>query len=277
LYDALACYDEFVAHTPDTRPHAAGAGGDNPAVPEPSYAERARTLMHLGRVGALSTLSRKQPGYPFGSVMPYALDTHGRPIFLISSMAMHRQNLAADSRSSLLVTESETASDPLGAARITVMGSGARVPDSDLTAVRNLYLQRHENARYWVDFEDFAFYRLDVIDVYFVGGFGVMGWVTAEAYTQAEPDPLADVAAGIVQHMNTDHTDALLLIAKELADSQAEQATMTAIDRLGFHVRLKSGQRVHGARIAFPREVRNTQDARSTLVEMVRQARGITL
>src|ERR1035438_2814436 len=73
-----------------------GAASDQPTVPEPSYAERARTLMYLGRIGSLSTLSRKQPGFPFGSVMPYGLDDRGRPIFLISTMAMHTQNLQAD-------------------------------------------------------------------------------------------------------------------------------------------------------------------------------------
>jgi heme iron utilization protein len=57
------------------RKHAGtGTASDQPAIPEPSYAERARTLMHLGRVGSLSTHSRKQPGFPFGSVMPYGLD-----------------------------------------------------------------------------------------------------------------------------------------------------------------------------------------------------------
>ena len=64
--------------------------------PEPSYGERARTLVHLGLTGALSTLSRKQPGHPFGSLMPYAPDERGRPIFLISRMAMHTQNLETD-------------------------------------------------------------------------------------------------------------------------------------------------------------------------------------
>ena len=85
--------------TSSARKHAEPApASDQPAIPEPSYAERARTLMHLGRVGSLSTLSRKQPGFPFGSVMPYGLDEQGRPIFLISTMAMHTQNLKADAR-----------------------------------------------------------------------------------------------------------------------------------------------------------------------------------
>ena len=83
------------------RRHAStGAVSDQPAVPEPSFAERARTLVYLARIGSLSTLSRKQPGFPFGSVMPYGLDEHGRPIFLISTMAMHTHNLQADSRAS---------------------------------------------------------------------------------------------------------------------------------------------------------------------------------
>jgi heme iron utilization protein len=51
-----------------------GATSNQPAVAEPSFAERARTLVYLGRIGSLSTLSRKQPGFPFGSVMPYGLD-----------------------------------------------------------------------------------------------------------------------------------------------------------------------------------------------------------
>ena len=76
-----------------------------PPIPEPTYAERARTLVYLGRTGTLSTLSLQHPGHPFGSLMPYALDERGRPLFLISTMAMHTQNLQADRRASLLVTQ----------------------------------------------------------------------------------------------------------------------------------------------------------------------------
>ncbi|MGB6675857.1 MAG: pyridoxamine 5'-phosphate oxidase family protein, partial [Terriglobales bacterium] len=99
--------------------HASGGPAtDLPPVPEPAFAERARTLMYLGRIGSLSTLSRKQPGFPFGSVMPYGLDDRGRPIFLISTMAMHTQNLQADPRASLLVTQADASGDPLGASRV---------------------------------------------------------------------------------------------------------------------------------------------------------------
>src|SRR3984885_12403562 len=91
-----------------TRKHAGtGTTSAQPAVAEPSFSERARTLVYLARVGSLSTLSRKQPGFPFGSVMPYGLDERGLPIFLISTMAMHTKNLKADARPSLPLTQND--------------------------------------------------------------------------------------------------------------------------------------------------------------------------
>jgi heme iron utilization protein len=227
----------------------------------------------LGRIGSLSTLSRKQSGFPFGSVMPYALDASGRPIFLISTMAMHTQNLQADSRASLLVTQSEAGGDPLGASRVTLLGNVLTIPDSEVADARKLYLERYANSKYWVDFEDFSFYRMDVLDVYYVGGFGVMGWVAAPDYAQADSDPLADAAAGIIEHMNADHKDALITLAKAFAGIECQEAAMTAVDRLGFHVRLKTAEGMKGARIAFLREVRDPGQARKVLAEMVQQAR----
>ena len=258
------------------RKHAGpGAVTDQPPVPEPAFAERARTLVYLGRTGSLSTLSRKQPGFPFGSVMPYGLDDHGRPIFLISTMAMHTQNLQADSRASLLVTQ-EDAGDPLGASRVTLVGNVLPLPDAEVAEARKLYLARYANSKYWVDFEDFSFYLMNVVDVYYVGGFGVMGWVWASDYERSQPDPLADSMAEIIQHMNTDHKDALILLAQKFARIESQEATMTAVDRLGFQVRVKTGDGIRGARIAFVREVNNPAETRGVLVEMVQQARSRT-
>jgi len=258
-----------------TRKHAGPGPSDQPAVPEPLFSERARTLVYLGRIGSLSTLSRKQPGFPFGSVMPYGLDGSGRPIFLISTMAMHTQNLQADPRASLLVTQADASGDPLGASRVTLIGNVLTVPKPEVPDARRLYLERYANSKYWVDFEDFSFYRMDVLDVYYVGGFGVMGWVLASDYDQAQPDPLADAATGIIEHMNIDHKEALILLARVHAGIEAEEAAMTAVDRLGFHARLKTQEGMKGARIAFLREVTNPGEARKVLVDMVQQARQL--
>jgi putative heme iron utilization protein len=257
------------------RKHAGTAPpSDQPPVPEPTFAERARTLMYLGRIGSLSTLSRKQPGFPFGSVMPYGLDGRGRPIFLISTMAMHTQNLQADPRGSLLVTQDDGSGDPLGASRVTLVGNVLPIPEPEVADARELYLARYANSKYWVDFEDFSFYRMDVVDVYYVGGFGVMGWVTAPEYDHSQPDPLADSMVEIIQHMNADHSDALVLLARKFAGIASLESSMTAVDRLGFHVRLKTPDGMRGSRIAFLREVSSPSEARKVLVEMVQQARA---
>ncbi len=250
-----------------------GAASDPPTVAEPSFAERARTLVYLGRIGSLSTLSRKQPGFPFGSVMPYGLDDHGHPIFLISTMAMHTQNLQANPHASLLVAQPDSSGDPLGASRVTLLGNVLPVPEPGVAEARTLYLARYANSKYWVDFQDFSFYRMEVVDVYFVGGFGVMGWVSASEYYRAQPDPLADAATDIIQHMNTDHGDALILLARAFTGIESQQVAMTSVDRLGFHVRLKTQDATRGARIAFLREVSSPAEARNVLVDMVAQAR----
>jgi heme iron utilization protein len=245
-----------------------------PPIPEPTHAERARTLLHLSSVATLSTVSRKQPGYPFGSLMPYALDPAGHPLFLISTMAMHTQNLKADPRASLFVTQPAADGDVLGAARVTLVGNVHQIADEEKPEARELYLKAHPNSHYWVDFNDFAFFRLEPVDVYYVGGFGVMGWVTAPDYASAPPDPLAGAAQGILDHMNADHGDALILLTRTHAKLAAESATMTSVDRLGFHVRAVTPAGIKGARIAFPREATTSEETRSVLVEMVKHARN---
>ena len=238
-----------------------------PEIPEPSLAERARTLAAIGRIGSLATHSQRFPGFPFGSMMPFAIDDLGRPVFFISSMAMHTQNLHQDRHASLLITQPEVSGDPLGAARLTLVGMVNLTPAAE---VRDLYLSRHENARYWQDYTDFAYYRLEVQGIYFIGGFGVMGWVNAEDYAGARPDPLATVASEIIRHMNADHAAALRLIAGRDSGEEPDEASITAVDRLGFHVRLRTGERLHGRRIAFPREVTDANAARAVFIEMVR-------
>jgi hypothetical protein len=224
-------------------------------------------------MGTLSSLSKKHPGFPFGSLMPFALDPGGRPLFLISNMAMHTQNWKADPRCSLFVAQASTDGDPLGSARATLIGPAEQVGPDDLVSVREIYLARHQNSRYWVDFPDFSFFRLEPVDVYYVGGFGVMGWVEAGECENAAADPLAEAAPGILAHMNADHVDSMIQLARVHAQMDASEATMTSIDRLGFYLRLKTDEGMKGVRINFPGEVSTLKETREMLVAMVRKAR----
>ena len=141
----------------------------------------------------------------------------------------------------------------------------SRIPEPEVAEARAALPGASPNSKYWVDFEDFFFYRMDVIDVYYVGGFGVMGWVSASDYYRSQPDPLADSMTDIIQHMNADHKDALILLARHLLTLSRRKQTMTAVDRLGFHVRLKTQDGMRGARIAFLREVSNPRRDSGTL------------
>ena len=260
--------------SPTRAKHAEPTPASGPASqPGPGLAERARTLLELGRTGTLSTHSRKQPGFPFGSLMPYAMDSGGHPIFLISTMAMHTKNLQADSRASLLVTQPGVSGDLLANSRITLLGHAKPVADGEVASVRALYIERHPNSSQWVEFEDFSFYFLNVIDVYYIGGFGVMGWVPNTDYDQAQPDPLLDSAPGIIAHMNKDHADAIALLTRAATGINPQEARMTSVDRLGFQVQLKTDAGSKVERISFPREVRNPLEARTVLIEMVALAR----
>lgn len=241
--------------------------------PEPSYAERVKTLLTNERLGTIATQSARHPGWPFASVMPYALAGDGAAMFLMSSMAIHTQNAIADPRVSLLVMQSGGDADPLGSPRATLLGHLKKI-DAPSDALRAAYLERHPNARHWIDYSDFSFFRLEVTNVYFVGGFGVMGWVDASDYVAAESDPLASSSAEIIKHMNDDHADALLAITRHFGGLAADEAVMVACDRLGFVVRARTAQGMKGVRITFPEAVGSRDDARRVLVAMTREAKG---
>src|SRR2546426_4486149 len=221
-----------------SREPPASAGGGRPAPPEPSHAERARTLVAGHSRGALSTLAVVPAGTPFGSVVTYGLDPVGQPFFFVSTMAEHTHNLDADPRASLLVVEDIPAgADPLASGRVTLLGRAEEVVDpQERAAARAGYLEANP-AAFYVDYGDFRCLRLVVTDVRYVGGFGRMSWVDPRDYAAARADPLMSEAAGIVSHMNTDHAGALVTLCHHHAGrTDVISASMTAVDRYGFEV-----------------------------------------
>lgn len=259
---------------------AASPGDDvdpRPPPPEPSHAERARTIVASQTRAALSTLAHDPPGTPFGSVITYGLDAVGRPCFFVSTMAEHTRNLDADPRASVLVVEDTPAgADPLASGRVTLLGEVGEVVDADeRAAAREGYLAANPNA-FYVDYGDFRCLRLEVTGVRYVGGFGRMSWVDVAAYAAARPDPLAPVAEAIIAHMNTDHADALVTLCHHDAGrTDVVAASMTAVDRYGFEVVADLGHdRRETLRIGFPTEQQTADGVRHELIAMLRRARS---
>ncbi|HBQ16249.1 MAG: DUF2470 domain-containing protein [Sandaracinaceae bacterium] len=256
--------------------HGRGSGEpETPLTPPetkaPSHAERARTLVGLQKTGTLCTVARDPEGYPYGSFVTFALDGPD-PVFLVSTLAAHTKNLMGDGRASLLVAE-HGEGDPLAYGRVTLVGDAAKLDDPG--SAREAFLAAHPNAAYYADFSDFAFWKLTVTSVRYIGGYGRMSWVDVAEWREAQPDPLAPHVEGVVTHMNDDHADALVSYARAFTRAtHAEKVSMTGIDRYGFEMSVETDKGPRPARLAFASEIATPEEARKALVALVRDARA---
>ena len=212
--------------------------------------------------GVLSTISVDVPGYPFGSVTPYCADDQGRPILYISYIAQHTRNIMADSRVSLTVVENRLNTDDVQAqGRITCIGD-ARPIEEHAHRIRERYFRYFPQSRQYEATHDFAFFRLDLVRVRYIGGFGRIFWVEPKDFMVPNPFS-AEQEARIVDHMNNDHAEAL----KQYTGGVA--ATMIGIDSEGFDVLTHTGKQ----RISFDQPIHTIEEARQALVAMARQSR----
>jgi len=245
----------------------------DPDVPTPSHAERARTLASRLGTGTLCTVTNEPEGYPYGSFVTFALQGPD-PVFLISGLAEHTKNLKRDPRASLLVAESRAA-DPLANGRVTLLGPCTPVDDGDAAGAREVFLAAHPGASYYVDYRDFGFFRLHTQSIRYIGGYGRMSWVTGDAFRDAEPDPLAEDAQGIIDHMNADHADTMVTMARAFTRaSDTSAAAMTSVDRYGFELSVTTGAGPRPVRLAFDSQVHDKTAARKAIVAMVKAARA---
>jgi hypothetical protein len=115
---------------------------------------------------------------------------------------------------------------------------------------------------------------LRVERVRWVGGYGRMDSTNAAAYHAAEPDPVAPGAAYAIEHLNADHADALLDMARALGGHpDATEATCARIDRYGLDLTVKTPRGAE-ARIAFAEPARAPGGLRAATVELARRARS---
>ena len=226
----------------------------------------ARALLRRHNFGVLSTHSIDMPGYPFGSVTPYAVDHAGQPVILISSIAQHTKNIDGDARVSLTVLDAN-AREQQAASRLTVLADATRV-EGPSAAARALYLSHFPDAAGYFDFHDFSLFTLEVRRARFIGGFGKIHWVEAADLKLA--NPLAASEVEILEHMNADHRPALEAYCRAFLGLEPEAVTMSGIDAEGFDL-LVDG--VH-ARVTLDAPIATPEEARMALVALVRRARA---
>lgn len=225
-----------------------------------------RSLMRTLDRATLSTAMAGQDGWPYGSLVMIAVDQDGSPLMLLSDLAEHTTNLKADPRVSLLFDGTVGLAEPLTGARASVLGRVEKIDDERMA---ERYLRHHPSARMFAGFKDFNFYRVSVERAHIVAGFGKIHWVeAADILSERVPD-LEEAEAGIVAHMNEDHTDANQLYASVLLGRDGDGWEMTGCDTEGCDLRLGG----ETARLNYDAPVRDADETRKALVALVKRAR----
>ena len=223
----------------------------------------------------------RNPGFPGGSVVGFAPDEQGRPLFVFSGMSSHTQDILVDPKCSLTVAAKEFKGAADG--RVNLMGTCERIKDEEeIAKAKELYLQKHPGA-FWVDFGDFFWYRMEIEAIRFVGGFARAGTVTPQEYAEAQPDPIMAFGGHIAAHMNDDHMDSTIAMVEHYipglaGDNYVKAAEITSVDSLGMYVKVtrdeENNDRLPGQpkqfklRLPFPRPVTERKDVKNVIVEM---------
>ncbi len=227
----------------------------------------ARLLVRQRGVGALAT-AMAEGGAPYASMVTYACDHRGQPLFLFSTLSDHTQNILGNPQASLLVEQAANNRNPQTGPRVTLMGTIKRDKDP---ATRARFLARHPDAALYADFGDFAFYRMKVEKAHYVGGFARAVWFDAKHILTpvGVAKEAAAMEAGVVEHMNDDHGDAIRAYAESLLGRKPANWSMTGCDSDG--VDLRGNARY--ARLNFPNPVANSKDCREALIDLAARAR----
>ncbi len=233
---------------------------------EPSPATAARRLVRGATTVTLATAARAAGGWPHASLALVAVDHDGAPILLVSDLAEHSRNMAADDRVSLLVDGTAGFDDRLDAPRLSLRGRAAKSVEP---RHRARFLARHPSAATYADFGDFHFWRVALEGGHLVAGFGRVHDLDADEVLCAPAPALAAAEADIVAHMNGDHAEAVALYASALLGADGGDARLIGIDPEGCDIR--AGARV--LRLDFDRTIADAQEARAILIELAAGAR----
>jgi len=245
-----------------------------------NLAKEALQFLRTTRSGMLSTFSVKFPGYPFGSVAPFVLDSSGQPIILVSTIAEHTHNIIANSKVSLLVFAGDN--DLQASARLTLIGHALKIDKTDVN-LRARYLRYLPQAATYFDMHDFNFYRIEIAQVRYIAGFGKMGWISGESLSgdpisadkQSSESELASQETGIIEHMNADHTHSMITYSKHFHNINATHAEMLGIDTDGFDVKVAiNDSETQILRFNFDQPIHDSQSARMALVAMSKAAKA---
>ncbi|GAV56646.1 Pyrid_oxidase_2 domain-containing protein, partial [Cephalotus follicularis] len=270
-------------------PHGSGTGGGTRAglfrtpisggvqsatsahgLPLPALA--VRNLMEQARFAHLCTvmsrMHHRREGYPFGSLVDFAPDSMGHPLFSFSPLAIHTRNLLADPRCTLVVQIPGWSG--LSNARVTIFGDVFPLPEHQQEWAHKQYVAKHQQgpSQQWGNF--YYFRMQNISDIYFIGGFGTVAWVDVKEYEAIKPDKIAvDGGEQNLKELNAMFSKPL----KELlsAETEIDDAALISIDSKGTDVRVRQGAQFNIQRISFEEGhgVETLEEAKAALWKLI--------
>eukprot|EP00882_Tetradesmus_deserticola_P005407 GHRQ01005690.1.p1 GENE.GHRQ01005690.1~~GHRQ01005690.1.p1 ORF type:complete len:360 (+),score=162.69 GHRQ01005690.1:446-1525(+) len=230
----------------------------------PSPCVAVRNLVEQAQFAHLCTLMshmhHRRAGYPFGTLVDFASDGGGLPIFCLSPLAIHARNLIEDPRCSLVVQMPGWTG--LANARVTIFGDVYQLPADMQDAAREVFLakQTNERSEKWV-LGNFMFFRMHrITDIYFVGGFGTVQWIDVEEYLGSAPDAIAtNQPYRTLQVLNeTFSQDLKQYLSPHFS---LDDASFISIDATGADVRVRLGSEFNVERLGFQSKVHSLDEA----------------
>jgi hypothetical protein len=232
----------------------------------------ARTLMRGARFGSLAFIEPKT-GAPSVNRVGVATDLDGAPLILVSMLSAHTPAILADPRCSLLVGVTGKG-DPLAHPRITLACRAVRLERgaADHARAERRYLNRNPKAKLYVGLGDFSIFRLEPERASLNAGFGKAYLLERADLLVAGPvnEELAASEQGALDHMNSDHLDAIAIYAHHFAKASGDGWAATGFDADGID--LASGDK--SCRVFFPQPLKTAAELRPALVEMAKAGRA---
>lgn len=233
-------------------------------------ARDARQLVQHNPTAVLSTLSYKLQGFPFGSVSPIMLSSDGDILFYVSDIAQHARNLTHDNRLSVTLFEPASDGDQNTHGRVTLSGKASIVEDAEQTGLAERYFRFFPDALSYRQAHDFRFWRMPVDHIRYIGGFGEIFWLQPDEWYLDAPQWSLQDEESMIEHMNSDHSDACQLILAHQFQSSAGKVAMVSVFPDGVHF-LADERRFF---VPFSHLCTTSTDVRKEMVRLTQAARA---
>ncbi|CAH9130120.1 unnamed protein product [Cuscuta epithymum] len=243
-------------------------------LPKPALA--VRNLLEQARFAHLCTvmsqMHHRREGYPFGSLVDFAPDGMGHPLFSFSPLAIHTRNLLADPRCSMVVQIPGWSG--LSNARVTILGDVYPLTEDQQGWAHKQYIAKHQQgpSQQWGNF--YYFRMQNISDIYFIGGFGTVAWVDVKEYENLKPDKIA------VNGGEHNLKELNVLFSKPLKDllsreTEVDDVALISIDSKGTDIRVRQGAQFNIQRMSFEEGhlVETLEEAKAALRKIINKGK----